>query len=294
MIVTTAPTGTIGSQLLERLLESTDEPVRVVVRDPGKLRPDIHERAEVVPGSHGDPAVVDSALTGADALFWITPPPWAAPTLRAGMEDFAGPAVAAVARHGVGHVVTISNLGRGVPGDAGVVTHNLAVDDLFAATGAACRALTLPGLMDNLRRDAVPIVDDGRFSSALDADLKVPWVAATDVAAVASGLLLDRTWTGQASRPVLGPEDLSTHDAALVLSDLLGRTVQHVHLGIAELRRALLARGASPAMADGMVAMMVAKNAGLDNHEVRTPETSSSTTLRTWAERNLVPVRSHR
>jgi hypothetical protein len=50
------------------------------------------------------------------------------------MEGFARPAAEAVVRHRLGHVVGISNLGRGVPGYAGVVTHGLAVDDVFAAT----------------------------------------------------------------------------------------------------------------------------------------------------------------
>jgi uncharacterized protein YbjT (DUF2867 family) len=291
MIVTTVPTGTIGSRLLDRLLASTDETVRVVVRDPGKLRPDVRERVDLVAGSHGDPAVIGPALAGADALFWVTPPPWSAASLRDGMEEFARPAVDAVERLRIAHVVSISNLGRGVPGDAGVVAHNLAVDDMFAATGAACRALTLPGLMDNLRRDAASIVDVGRFSGPLRADVKVPWVATTDVAAVGAGLLLDRSWTGQESRPVLGPDDLSMNQAALVLSELLGRPVEYVEVGMDAFRLALLARGASPAMADGMVAMMVAKNAGLDNHETRTPGNSSPTSLRDWVQENFSPVR---
>lgn len=290
MIVTTAPTGNIGSRVLARLLTNATEPVRVIVRDPDKLSPDRIERVDVVVGSHGDPEVIDRALTGADALFWITPPPWAAATLDAGMEDFARPAIDAVRRHGVNHVVSISSLGRGVAGDAGVVTHNLAVDDLFASTGAAFRAITLPGFMDNLRRDARSIIDDGRFSGPLHADIATPWVCTDDIADVAAGLLLDRSWTGQGSRHLLGPESLSMNDAAAILTEVLGRKVEYVEIAMDDFHAALLARGASPAMADGMVAMMVAKNAGLDTHQTRTAESSSPTTFREWAKQNLQPV----
>ena len=175
--------------------------------------------------------------------------------------------------------------------DVAIGGMGLVVDDLFATTGAAFRALALPGFMDNLRRDARSIIDDGRFFSPLHADIAVPWVCTDDIAAVAADLLSDRGWTGHGSRPVLGPEDLSMNHAAAVLTDVLGRTVEYVEVAMDDFHAALLARGASRAMADGMVAMMVAKNAGLDNHQARTAEYSSPTTLREWAERNLRPVR---
>ena len=53
MIVITTPTGLIGHQVLERVLEA-DEPVRVIVRDPSRLPPQALERVEVIEGSHGD------------------------------------------------------------------------------------------------------------------------------------------------------------------------------------------------------------------------------------------------
>lgn len=289
MIVITAPSGTIGSQLLTRLLAAA-EPVRVIARDPGRLPAGTSERAEIITGSHGDPVVIDRALAGADALFWLTPPPWRAARLQDGMETFARPAAAAVARHGVGHVVGISNLGRGVPGDAGIVTRALAVEDLFAATRTCYRALTLPGFMDNLLADAASLREAGRFHGVLDPALKVPLVATADIAAVAAGLLLERTWSGQESRPVLGPEDLSMAEAAEILTGVLARPVTYVQVSIGDFRAGLLAHGASAAMADGMAAMMAAKNAGLDNAAPRTPATSSPTSLREWAEKVLRPA----
>nr|WP_201380340.1 NAD(P)H-binding protein [Ktedonobacter sp. SOSP1-52] len=79
MIVITTPTGLIGHQVLHNLLNS-DEPIRVIVRDPSRLSPREHERVEVVQGSHGDLDVVTRAFTGADSVFWLVP---RTPTLRA-------------------------------------------------------------------------------------------------------------------------------------------------------------------------------------------------------------------
>ena len=89
---------------------------------------------------------------------------------------------------------------------------------------------------------------------------------------------------------MLGPEDLSMSDVAAILSDVLARPIEYTQIDLDTFRAGLLARGASPAMADGMVGMMSAKNAGLDNAVTRTAQTASPTTFRAWAERELAPL----
>lgn len=49
-------------------------------------------------------------------------------------------------------------------------------------------------------------------------------------------------------------------------------------------------RGVSEPIAQGMVEMAVAKNAGLDNAEPRTALTTSPTTFRQWCEQVLKPA----
>lgn len=65
-----------------------------------------------------------------------------APSLESVYQDFTRPACAALTRHGVQRVVTVSAPGRGVPGDAGLVTAAPEMCDLITATGVAHRALT--------------------------------------------------------------------------------------------------------------------------------------------------------
>ena len=48
MILITAPTGDIGSQVLHGLLQNTDEQLRVIVRDAAKLSTEARERVDVV------------------------------------------------------------------------------------------------------------------------------------------------------------------------------------------------------------------------------------------------------
>ena len=61
MIVVTAPTGQIGSKLIPMLLNA-EQPVRVIVRDPGRLSPEVRDRVEIVQGSHCNAAVVKEAF----------------------------------------------------------------------------------------------------------------------------------------------------------------------------------------------------------------------------------------
>ena len=104
----------------------------------------------------------------------------------------------------------------------GLVTASLAMDNLIASTGVSYRALTNPSFMDNLLRQVESIKRQGLFSLPISGDLKQPSCATRDIAAVAARLLLDHSWSGVASRPVLGPEDLSYHDMARIMSEVLG------------------------------------------------------------------------
>jgi uncharacterized protein YbjT (DUF2867 family) len=289
MIVITTPTGLIGRQVLDRVL-TADEPVRVIVRDPLRLSPQVLDRVEVFEGSHGDAEVVDQAFAGADSVFWVAPPNRTAPTLDAVYAGFAKPAVDAIVRHGVRRVVDVSALGRGVTDDAGLVSASLAMDDLFASTGTGFRALLMPSFMDNLLRQAEVIRRQGMFFSTVSPDRKLPTCATRDIAAVAVGLLLDHDWSGQDTVAVLGPEDLSHAEMAEIISDVFGTRVSYQPVPIEAFRQQLADLGMSNAMIDGMVEMMVAKNEGLDNAEPRTSASTTPTSFRQWCEEVLRPT----
>ena len=49
------------------------KPLRLIVRDPDRLPAEIRGQAEIIVGSHHDRDVLDHALDGADALFWLMP-----------------------------------------------------------------------------------------------------------------------------------------------------------------------------------------------------------------------------
>ncbi|MFC1431622.1 NAD(P)H-binding protein [Streptacidiphilus sp. N1-3] len=294
MIVITAPTGNIGRQLLTLLLESAPaagEELRVVVRDPDRLPDEVRGRVEVVTGSHAEPAVLDRAFEGADAVFWLVPPDVSL-TPRQAYSGFSRPAVSALAAHGVGQVVGVSALGRGtaVADSAGLVTASLAMDDLIAGTGVGYRALACPSFFENLLEETASIREKGVFTDNVDADRKAPRAAVADIAAVAAGLLLDRSWTGSDSVPVLGPQDLSPNDLARIMTEQLGRPVRYERQPFDELSATLVGYGLNEAFVQGIVDMKRAKDAGLDAGVARTPATASPTTFEQWCAQTLRPA----
>ena len=289
MIVVTAPTSNIGHQVLETVLTS-GEPVRVIVRDPSRLPSQTLQRVEVVQGSHADRDVVNKAFAGADSVFWLVPSDSHASSAEAAYVGFARPGCEAFKNLGVKRVVGISALGRGWPKNAGHVTATLAMDDMIAITGVSYRALTCPSFMDNVLRQVELIKNQGMLSSPNPGDLKAPTCATRDIAAAASKLLLDHSWSGVGSLPVLGPEDLSFNEMARIISEVLGKPVRFEQTPLDAFKAGLTGRGFSEGMAQAMVNMMVAKNEGMDNAEPRTPESTTPTSFRQWCEEVLKPA----
>jgi len=288
MIVLTGTTGQIGSVVLRTLLEGGHD-IRVVVRNAQRLPGDLRTRVDVVEGSHADRAVVDRALDGADALFWLPP---SQPTAASPYEAYVAtaiPAADAVVRHGVRRVVTVSALGQEVQTYSGHVSASHAMDDLFRSTGADVRVLANPTFMDNLLRQKDGI-RQGMVTGTVPSDLRMPWVATRDIGAVAAEVLGDPTWTGQQVVPVMGPEDLSYDDIVAVLTEVLGRPIRFSPGDRAADVEMMVGFGMSRAMAESAMAMDLAAEHGLNNAAERTPQNATPTTFREFAETVLKPA----
>ncbi|MFJ3306408.1 NAD(P)H-binding protein [Streptomyces sp. NPDC086549] len=293
MIVVTTPTGQIGRQVLDHLVDAADgtEGIRVIARDPARLSARVRERVEVVRGSHSDAAVLKEACTGADRLFWLVPPTPGADSVEGHFHDFTEPLCEVIGHQGVERVVGVSTLGRGVAKNAGQISASLAMDEAIMATGVHYRALCPPFLMENLLSQAESIRDAGVFFLAVAEDRVLRTCATRDIAATAARLLLDGSWTGQQDVPLVGPDDLSAEDMAQVVSEVLDRPVRLHRTGSADYKATVLRFGASEAWAQGLADMTEAlKDQGFYGAaQPSTPE-SAPTGFRQWCEDALRPA----
>lgn len=285
MIVVTTPTGQIGQQVLDNVLDSA-EAIRVIARDPSRLPQRVRERVEVVQGSLTDIGVVADAFAGVDSVFWLVPPNPHAESVEGHMLDFTRPLCEALTSQGVRHLIYISGLGRKAARDAA----GLAVDDLITSTGVSYQALRCPAFMDNLLRQVASIKNQGMFFDMVSGDRKLPTCATRDIAAVAARLLLDHSWNGQGSAAILGPEDLSSNDMEHIMSEVLERPIRYQQVPGETFKATLMQYGMSEAWARSLVDRMARVNQGLYNDEPRTSQSTTPTSFRQWCEEVLKPA----
>lgn len=230
--------------------------------------------------------MADRAFDGAETVFWLAPPDWSKPP-EAGTVDLARVGAEAIRRRGVARVVAVTTLGRDTPWEdrAGMATCSTRGVDVLRSTGAALRGLALPAFMDNALMQ-VDAIRQGRMTGPIDPDRKMPHTAARDSGAAAARLLLDRSWSGQEDVPVLGPEELSYAD----VSEVIGREIRYEQVRFDGLAAQLIGRGANEAFVQAYIAMLRAKNEGMDAVAPRSSAIIGATSFSQWAEEELKPA----
>ncbi len=288
-IVVNTPSGNIGLPLVEALLGAGKE-ITIISRNPEKVAPFVARGARLVEGSIDDPAVLDRALTGASALFWLTPPAsrpdfvdWAVTTARAAAE--------AVRKHDVKRVVVLSSLGAQSGRGTGPVSPLLEIEDAFRAAAPDVVALRAGFFMENTLHDASTIAKTGSIFSSVPADRPFPFVATKDIAAVAAEELLREGALGHRIRGVHGPADLTWKQGAEILSEALGRPVNYVEVTLDQVKAGMEGAGMPPFIVATYIEMYGAIRDGrMVAAEARSPETTTPTSLAEFARQSLRPA----
>ena len=127
-------TGRTGARVVDRALDQGHS-VRAVVRDPGKLAA-AGDRLEVVKGSATDPAVLERAVVGQDAVVCAIGPRSPAALVRCDlMRSSMNALVPAMEREGVARLVLLSALGAGASASVAPVPLRLAFRTILHAVG---------------------------------------------------------------------------------------------------------------------------------------------------------------
>jgi uncharacterized protein YbjT (DUF2867 family) len=292
-IVINTPTSNIGRALARRLLDA-GESITVLSRDRKKVDELYHRGARIIEGSFEEPALLTEALEGAEALFWLTPPP-ARPDYHDWAVKCARQAATAAKKAGVRRAVVISSMGAHTGPGTGAVGPAREIENEFEAKLPAVVSLR-PGIfMENFLLSADMIAKAGQIFVPIQPKKKWPLVATADIAAKAACWLFDRSWTGHHRVGVHGPQDLSTDEAAAIIASAVGKSVQCIDATLDEARGALTGMGMRDFVVDLIIEQYVAFRDGrLDPAEQRTPDTTTPMTLAEFARTTLVPAVSAR
>lgn len=238
-ILVTGATGKVGRELVPRLLEE-GAGVIAATRSPAEGRRLFGDDVETVELDYHRTDTWDQAVHWADRVFLVPAPfdPRAYETL----VPFLDWAVQSSTRHLV--LLTAMTVER---------VDDLAlrkVEEHVARTGIEYTFIRPNWLMQNFSEGYVQecIQRDGTFAVSAG-EGKASFVDVGDVADVAARVLTSEEWLGRA--PVLtGPEALDHHEAAEVLSEVAGRSIEYHPVEDEVMRTILRERGRSEGEAD--------------------------------------------
>lgn len=288
-IFVTTPTGNIGSKIVNELIDRGEE-VHVLVRNPDKLPQSVRDRVTVHVGDLLDASIVIEATKGVSTLFWLTPPMWAAPDVRAVYEQSAQSVQAAVTTNKIPYVVNLSSAGA-QNDHYGPISLLRMVEDALNKTSANVVHLRPGFFFENFAEQGDPIKNAGAIFMPLAPTSSMPMVATADIAHVAAELLATRSFAGKTYRGVHGPADLSLNDVADIIGKAIGRDVRYIQTTSEQAREMFLQLGASPEFAELYVEMFAALSSDKRSAaEPRTPETTTPTTLLDWATKTIKPA----
>jgi uncharacterized protein YbjT (DUF2867 family) len=260
------------------ILLSKGEKVRVIGRDISKLQQYMNRGAEAAPGDLRDTAFLTGAFKGAETVFTMIPPNYAAPDFRA-YQDVVGSSIAtAIGNAGVTHVVNLSSQGAELPRGTGPILglHEQEIR-LNALHGVQVLHLRPTYFMENLLANVPLIHEHGFAGSAVRGDLKFAMIATADIAEIAAGHLLARDFSGSSVRDLLGQRDLSLQEAFTII----GRRIGILDLAYRQFTpeafgTELVGMGMSSDMSRLMIEMSEALNRGL--FAVNRPRNADNTT----------------
>jgi NAD(P)H dehydrogenase (quinone) len=220
----TGITGNVGGEVARTLL-AANEPVRAVLRDPGKGARWSAQGCEVAHADIDDDAALTSAFKRVKGVFVLVPPNFdpapgfpeaqsRAATLRSALEK-ARPE----------RVVYLSTVGAQAI-QPNLLTQHSIIERVVGELSMPITFLRPGWFMENASWDIAPAREDGVISSFLQPlDKPAPMVATADIGRVAARLLLE-TWHGSRVVELEGPQRVTPNQVAAVFSDLLGLPIR--------------------------------------------------------------------
>jgi uncharacterized protein YbjT (DUF2867 family) len=239
-ILVTGASGNIGSELVKELLsDAPDVSIKAAVHSSQNIKKVKSDaRVKVIQIDYNEPETVREALKGVDKLFLLTPDvPNAA--------DLASNAVVEAKKAGIKQIVKQSVMGAALEADVNTMRLHRQVEEFIEQSGIPFTFLRPNEFMQNFINFHSPsIKGNNAFYIPLE-DAKVSLVDVRDIASVAAQSLIDEDKHKNKTYLITGPEALSYHQVAEILSNTTGRKINYVNISDEEARAAMKEIGMS-------------------------------------------------
>ena len=286
MYVITGATGNIGSRIAEKLL-SGGKTVRVVGRSAEKLQPFVDKGAEPFVGDLADTDAMARAFTGAEAVFVLIPPNFAAPDHRAYQNEVGESLANAIKEAGVKNVVNLSSVGAHLPENVGVIKGLFDQEQrLNTLEGVNVLHLRPAFFMENHLLQIDMIKGNGIMGSPVKPDIPIFQIATADIADYAAERLVHLDFSGKTVRELLGPEEMTMDEATQVLGKAIGKeNLKFVRFSYEDAHRGMTGMGISEDVASEMMELYRSFNEGICRPtEPRSAENTTPTTLEQFSK----------
>jgi ergot alkaloid biosynthesis protein len=243
-VLVTGGTGKTG-RLVAQQLEARGVRPRVASRRPSGC--------DQIRFDWDDESSFEKALEDVESVYLV------APTNHVDHLEVMRPFLERAVKQVMGRLVLLSasSLERGGPLMGGV-------HEWLAEHAPSWSALRPSWFMQNFITDRLPaIINDGRILSATQ-DGRVPFIDASDIAAVATELLT-RPDVPSGEHILTGPATLGYDEVAAMISEVTGRSVRHERLSARELAEFYTRMGVPGDYAPALAAMDEAIAAGSEN-----------------------------
>jgi uncharacterized protein YbjT (DUF2867 family) len=253
MILVTGATGLNGSALLRRL-SARGIAARALVRSIAKAEAIAAlPQVEIAEGDMARPETLHLALRDVDRAMLISSSDSAMLDVQSGFIDAARTA-------GVRHVVKLSGIMPDLDSPFRFARMHGEIERRLELSGMAFTHLRAGEFMTSYFRQVPSIVAKGALFLPME-DARIASIDVDDIAEIAADVLTGSGHEGKAY-PLTGPEALTMAEVAEKLSAATGKTIRYVNVAPEDARKAQLAAGMPPYLADALAELFAERRRG--------------------------------
>jgi len=279
-------TGQVGSKTVNNLL-GKGHTLRLIARHADKLQQFADkEGAKIFAGDSLDSHFLSNVISGSEVVMLMMPGDYHSENIGAYQDNMGNAQIEAIRKSGVRKVLFLSSVGGHTEEHTGIVS-GLARQEIRLGQLENVDVLILRPtyFMENLLGNAGIIKSMGVNGSPLKADRKFPMIATQDIAKVAAEKLDKPDWRGKTVLPLLGPKDYDMGEVNKVLAGAIDKPdLPYVEFPYDQAKQGLKQMGFSDSIAQSYIEMIDGINMGVFNHETRSNESTTPTTIEEFSK----------